>query len=244
MSVRIGFIIAAVVIFAFVYFFLANAYVYHRIHVGNLVFPRIETRYEFPGRGAKITYVALGDSLTAGVGAATYEESYPYLVARKLGENNATTFVPLAYPGFRSSDILARDVEAAVAQKPDIVTLLIGTNDIHGRIPAKEFERNYRAILEKLVETDADIYAVSIPYIGSNTLFFPVLRSYFDYKTREFNAIVKSLAAEYGATYIDIATPSHDQLRSDGEHYASDSFHPSGVGYAPWADIIYATISP
>ena len=38
-----------------------------------------------------LSYVALGDSLTAGVGASDYKNSFPYLLTQKLSPKNPVT---------------------------------------------------------------------------------------------------------------------------------------------------------
>lgn len=235
--------IAVGIIAAWCYIFLTNAYIYHRIHTGNLSVPDTEHTYVLNGPGPQKKYVALGDSLTSGVGVHSYTESFPHRVAKLLSKEHGVELQVLAHPGLRSAGVISDYLTTTVAAKPDIVTVLIGTNDIHGRVSAREFKSNYRTILEKLRETDADVYAVSIPYIGSRTLVFPPMNFYFDWRTRHFNNIIRSLAEEYKVAYIDIAEATRQELKPD-TFYSSDSFHPNALGYARWATIIYADISP
>ncbi len=227
------------------YLFLSHAYIYRSIGRAGLSFPQIESEYFFSAQNASqpIVYAALGDSLTAGVGVAQYTDSYPYQLAQKLSEMRALKLHTLAYPGARSSDVLLTHVQGARNAKPDIVTLLIGTNDIHGKVPLSEFEANYRAILTILTtETSARIYAISIPYIGSSSLILPPHTLYFEYRTEEFNATIKRLAQEFNVSYIDIATATQADFKKDSLFYAADSFHPSALGYALWSNLIYAGI--
>lgn len=225
-----------------VYLYAANAYFYHRIHIGYLVFPDTTHSYTIQGPGAAKPYAALGDSLTAGVGATKYNDSFPYRVAEKMSAESAITLKVFAYPGLTSAGLVTSYLPPAVETQPDIVTILIGINDIHNWVSAREFEKNYRTILASFPADTTRISAISIPYLGSNTALFPPLNFYFAWKTRHFNAIIKRLAAEYGATYIDIAEPTHELFKTDGVQYAADSFHPSAIGYQQWVDIIYANI--
>lgn len=241
MFLKAGPYIAVGIIAAWCYIFLANAYIYHRIHAGNLSYPDTEHTYTLRGPGPEKTYVALGDSLTAGIGVASYTESFPHRLAEQLASTQRVRLEVMATPGLRSGGLLSEYVTTAIAAKPDIITVLIGTNDIHGRVSARDFEANYRVILEKLGTTDAKIYTVSIPYIGSRTLIFPPMNFYFDWKTRQFNGIIERLASEYKVTYIDIAEPTRRELKSD-TMYSNDSFHPNATGYARWANLIYANI--
>ena len=226
-----------------IYINLANAFIYFRIGEGGLTNPLlVSTSNMIEGTGAKIKYVALGDSLTAGVGADTFKEIYPYLIAKKINETDGSnvTLENFSAPGAKTQDLINVLLEPAVKSKPDIITLLIGVNDIHNHIGLEQFKKNYQVILDRLTkETSAKIYLINIPRIGSNTIILPPLNFYFDVETDRYNEVIKELAKTYNLTYIDLNSPTKDLLKKDGAHYSVDSFHPSAVGYKLWAQIIY-----
>lgn len=191
--------------------------------------------------GKDLIYVALGDSLTAGVGTDGYEDSFPYLLAQDFsGGERRVVLHSLAYPGMKSEELLETLVPAAIAAQPDIITLLIGVNDIHNWSSAEEFRQTYGEILRRLsTETDAEVYAINLPFIGANEMMLPPYQSWFDYRTREFNQVIEELAAQYGVHYLDLYTPTVSLFKTAGEHYAKDLFHPSAAGYKIWADLLY-----
>jgi lysophospholipase L1-like esterase len=238
------YILVIVVVVVFAYLYAANAYIYYRIAHGYLPFPDTEHSYSLGNPDAPhATYVALGDSLTAGVGTDSYTKAYPYLLATKLAAKKPILLKDLAYPGSRSQEVIDNFLNDAIAQKPDIVTLMIGTNDIHDRVSAAQFEKNYRFIIETLkTKTDAKIYLLSIPYIGT-PIYWPPYNYYFDYKVGKFNGIIERIAADYEITYIDVATPTREILKENGLQYAADEFHPTAVVYSTWSDILYASIN-
>lgn len=190
-------------------------------------------------------YAAMGDSLTAGVGVDKYEESYPYVLAGLMaGDSGKITLEDFSRPGGKTVDLINNYLEEVISEKPDIITLLIGVNDIHGRVSAEDFKKNYDYILSELTKkTNAEIYAISIPAIGSDTLILPPFNYYYDYEARRFNKIIESLAKTYNLKYIDLYSPTARMLRKDGPYYSVDSFHPSASGYKFWAEIIYDDIN-
>lgn len=197
------------------------------------------------GKGEPLVYAAIGDSLTAGVGVSRYSESYPYLIAEKLASTtrSAVVLAPFAVPGVRSSYVLDYFIEPVIARKPDIVTLFIGVNDIHGNIPIAIFNQNYTKILTRLTtETTARIFVINLPDIGTPKLISFPYRYYFDLKAEEYNTIIKKLAAEFNVTYIDLYS-AHAPYALEQRYYAADSFHPNALGYTLWADAIYANFS-
>lgn len=180
-----------------------------------------------------IKYVALGDSLTAGVGTSSIKSSYPYLLSQKLSSKNNVILANFAHAGDNSEEILTTQLPKALAYKPDLITLLIGINDIHNLKSTNEFKENLTHIVSQLKDTGARIYLLSIPYLGSDkTVFFPY-NFILDLRTRQFNNIIKKIAGDFGVNYIDLYS-----LRKSANFYSSDQFHPSEEGYKEWAKII------
>ena len=229
-----------VLVFLAFYLYVANGFIYYRIGQGGLVMPPRQNSYTM-GEGKEIKYIALGDSLTSGVGADKYEESYPYLLAQKMTESGLTvTSRNFSEPGYKTYDLINIFLDSAVVSQPDVVTILIGVNDIHNHVSKEEFKKNYEYILGRLTkETKAKINLINIPLIGSDTVLYPPYDYYFNRETNNFNDVIKELAKNHNANYIDLNTPTKNLLKTDGLHYSVDSFHPSALGYKLWAQIIY-----
>lgn len=239
-------IIALLILIVGLYLYLANAYAYYSLNRPDLKAPAAQGVYELNGSAASETliYAALGDSLTSGLGLSKYEESFPYLLAEDLaGQGSKVALLNFSYPGYRTDDLIKNLLEQAIASKPNLVTLLIGTNDVYGLYGAEKFKKNYQVILERLTkETGAKIYAISLPFIGAQA-FLPPNNYYFERQTAEFNQIIKKLAESYGAAYIDIAEPTKAEFSGQGLYYSADQFHPSAAGQALWEKIILENIN-
>ena len=225
------------------YLFAAHHFIYKRISEAGLISSDTKGEYlmgSSVNNRANIIYTALGDSLTAGVGVSKYEDSYPYRLAQKLSGSSGMIFRDRAYPGARTSDLIKELLTDTINDQPDVVTLLIGVNDIHGNISKKIFTENYTEILRRLkTETKAKIVAISIPYIGTDALLLPPYGSYFKYQTIEYNKIIKTLAQKNKIKYVDLYAPT-EQMFKNPALYSADSFHPSAEGYKLWSAIIYA----
>lgn len=225
------------------YLFAAHHYIYKKIANSGLAASNTAGEYYINGAkrdGTILVYTALGDSLTAGVGVSKYEESYPYQLAQKMSGSNDIALHVQAYPGARTSDLIKDLLTPAINNQPDVVTLLVGVNDIHGFVSKSQFTKNYQEILTRLkTETKAKIYAVSIPYIGTDSLLLPPFNLYFKHETGEYNKIIKKLAQADNIDYIDLYTPTENMFKNPSL-YSVDWFHPSAQGYGLWAEIIYA----
>jgi lysophospholipase L1-like esterase len=240
----IGFITLSVFITGYLWY--ARASIYWNLGDVPLYAPNDYASYSVGTASTNLrTYAAIGDSVTAGVGVDSYVDSYPYRVAAALASStqSGVKLVPFAIPGIRSEYVVGYFLEPVIASKPDIVTLLIGINDIHGNVPKKVFRKHYEEIVRRLTqETTAKIYVINLPYIGTNDLISFPYQYYFNWQTQQYNAIIKDLAEQYSVTYIDLYT-SHSQYSLDTKYYARDFFHPNTLGYAQWANYIYASIN-
>ena len=230
-----------------VYFYLAHFSIYYRLEQAHLEAPQRQAVYMVGDESmtTNLVYVALGDSLTSGVGLSQYEESFPYLLAEKLVQTKKTKVAlqDFSYPGARTSDLINDQLERALASQADIITILIGTNDVHGGISLEDFEKNYHYILAELVQkSSAQIYLLALPDIGSNKLLLPPYNYYFRQQTQKFNQVIKKLADSYQLTYIDLESP--DLAKQKGEdYYAPDLFHPQAAVYKLWAQTINVNLT-
>lgn len=217
-----------------VYLKLSYAYFYNFLSQHNLSAPVYETTMLVSNQlnNQTIKYMALGDSLTAGVGVSDYKSSYPYLIAQKLSGKFNVELANLAHVGDTSSDVLVK-LPKVLSQKPDFITLLIGVNDIHNLKSLKEFENNYLQIVSVLKKSGARIYLLSIPYLGSDKITFFPYNFLLDFRTKQFNEIIQKISVAEGLKYIDLY-----HLKQDANFYSSDEFHPQEQGYKEWSGAI------
>lgn len=235
-------ILSIVIIVPGIYLKISYGRIYNEVSQKDLRAPDIKQAYTFGsniGNNKSLVYVSLGDSLTAGTGVDNYEKSYPYLLADKLSGKNNIVLENRSIPGFTSKEVKNLLLPSAISEKPDIVTLLVGVNDIRDNTPKEEFRENYDQIIKTLKQkTFAKIYVINIPFIGSGKLILPPYNYYFNFRTNEFNKIIKELAKENNVQYIDIYSSTMKEFKNDS-YYSIDLFHPSAKGYASWANIIY-----
>ncbi len=230
-----------------VYLVLAYQYIYYRIGVASI--PASDTAYIYQinptgGEYQPVVYAAIGDSLTAGVGVDDYQQSYPYVLAQKIaGEDSSVILRDFSYPGAKTSDVIKDLLEPAIASNPSIVTIVLGTNDVHGRVKPESFAANYRYIIDQLqARSQAKIYISSIPYLGSEALLLPPYNFYFHQRIDEYNRIIKTITEEKNVQYIDL-TSTTEAVSRQNAYYAADLFHPAAAGYAQWASLLYVGIN-
>lgn len=234
-----------VILFLGFYLYIAHFLIYYRLGHSEVKYLNRQALYEIgdtQGDSASLVYVALGDSFSSGQGAKSYEESFPYLLAVDLAKDKKTKVIlqNFSVPGVRSAQVVSGQLEQAISAKADIVTLLVGTNDMHGGIDKELFKKNYIKILDELViKTSAKIYIIGLPDTGRDGLLWPPYNYYFSQQTAQYNEIIKGLADDYALTYVDLENSLKSKVQDDDAYYSPDSFHPSAAGYKLWAQIIY-----
>ena len=182
-------------------------------------------------------YVALGDSYTIGTSVAAEERWPNQLVARVPGLDLVAN---LGVDGFTSGDVIDVELPELAALRPQLITLLIGVNDVVQGVPEATYRDNVGLILDELVGHvgPEGVLVVTTP----DYTVTPAGADYGDPATqsaaiRRNNAINTELATARGIRVVDI----HDvslQAAGDRRLVADDGLHPSGAQYALWVDRI------
>ena len=238
-------IVIILILFAIVLIYLnrAYAYIYHKIGEEHLGGQNSERTYIVgtPTASTTYTYVALGDSLTAGVGTESINDSFPYLIAENMAiKHGQVKLVDLGVPGARSRSVLFDQLSTAVAVNPDYVTVLIGVNDIHGLVPVNAFKKNILEIVGQLKsQTHAEVVLINLPYMGSPKLLYPPYNFYFSLRTWQYNRVIAEICAQSQIKCVDLYS-ANLKYAKEKNFYASDYFHPTANGYLLWSKLIYA----
>ena len=194
-----------------------------------------------------LRYLALGDSYTIGTGASGEAHNYPSILAARLTKT-AGRKVEVTNPavnGFTTRDLIENELGYVAALKPDLVSLLIGVNDlVQGRTPEQ-----YREALVKINDEVAGlglgtgrVVAISIP----NWSVTPAAATFGDTDqlrglTETFNRIALREAEARGFTWVDITAASTSGLGAPA-WISSDQLHPGDPQYAAWAEVIWESV--
>lgn len=199
------------------------------------------------GSGAK-TVACIGDSITYGQGVMDSREtdSYPAQLASMLGDeykvinygaSNRTAVddssMPYEETGF---------VEKALAAEPDIVVIMLGTNDSKGENwDAEKYEADYTRILDNFVSASGkpEVYIMLPPQSFRGKDLEHADESTIDNEVigGELRDILSRIAEENGAKVIDL----YPVLNDDG--LFSDGLHPNAEGNKLLAETVYQAIS-
>ena len=244
MKIKFALSLALLIILACSHLVYRYARFYNTIGKINLQSPYKQTTFslENPKKEGSAKYVALGDSLTAGVGSKKVKTTFVYQVAENLsGQFGRVEVVNLGRPGSTSADLIVDQLTVAVSEKPDYVTLLIGINDIHNKVGVAEYKTRMVLILDELLtKTSAQIVLINLPYLGDYTAIPFPLDKLLDLRTKQFNKVIEEYKGRDRIRLVDLYGSSGPSFSYRPEFYASDHFHPSDEGYLFWGMVINA----
>ena len=189
----------------------------------------------------KIRLLFQGDSITdAGRDKRNWHDlgpGYPKYAAKLLSEANPQIefeFINLGISGNRTDQLFDRLYPDAIALQPDVISILIGINDIWHRCAPNyiattddQIELNYREILKYLkAKTDAKIVILS-PYVLD-------AEDKKDMKNSLHSVlpIIRNLANEFADAYISLDELFDEAMKSQPEpkYYSADGVHPNENG--------------
>ncbi len=192
-----------------------------------------------------IVYLALGDSYTIGTGASHESRNFPSLLAAHVQEatRREVKVVNPAVNGFTTIDVLARELGYITDLKPDLVSVLIGVNDLVQGRRAQQYRESLIEIYDAIAATQLPagrVAAISIP----NWSVVPAARDYGDPArvrslTEQFNAVAKQEAEARSFLWVDLTEVSTRATGSTG-WIAADDLHPGDAQYAAWAEEIWS----
>lgn len=164
-------------------------------------------------------WVALGDSMTQGIGASSYDHGWTAGVAAHLSEYR---LVNLSVTGGLVTDLLERQLPTmeSLGVVPDLITVMVGSNDLLNRRAKSTLPADLATLLARL---PAGTVVATQPEVRRGS--------------PAFNLQVTSTSHVIPAEFRD------PRLRSWKGRVAADRFHPNDAGYAAMADIMREAIA-
>ena len=191
----------------------------------------------------ELKIVFQGDSITdAGRDKRNYHQmgnGYPKYAAEQIAQDFPEVsfeFINQGISGNRTSQLFDRFYSDALSFEPDVISILIGINDIWhrygaGKIATTDLQlaTNYRAILERIRrESNAKIMILS-PYVLDAED-----KAHMKKDLETVLPIIRELAKEFADVYVPLDELFEEALKTQPEprYYSADGVHPNANGAA------------
>ena len=173
-----------------------------------------------------------------------YGYGYPFIVASKLSEidPNKYTVINRGVGGNRIVDLYARVKADVWNEKPDLIGILIGINDIWHELAVKNgvdidrFERIYSMLIEETLEKLKDVKIVLFePFVLKGFATEENFNTFSE--IRKYAKVVKKLSEKFRTYFLPLQDKFDKCAAKYGaETYLYDGIHPSVAGATLIAD--------
>jgi len=180
------------------------------------------------------TYVALGDSLTAGRGDEG-RDGRPIGWAQRLADILSVRtavrcrLVNLAVDAATVGQIRRKQLPGVAACRPDLVSVTVGLNDIRVRgFDEMDFKAELKQLFEALAATQATILTCTLPDLTGVMALSPDLTGIVRERLRLASDIIREQAESCGAACLDAWAMT---AAADPELYGPDRVYPNARGH-------------
>jgi lysophospholipase L1-like esterase len=181
--------------------------------------------------------VVLGDSSITSPGVHPLDDAWPRRLARYLGDRYFVEIRSVGVGGSKARDVLADQVDRALATEADMAIVSVGANDALRGTPVMRYEAELDEILSRLTAAIPMVGVSGIGDLGSVPRLPDLARTFSSIRARSFDGAVRRVAARH---------PGVVKSRSWGEMwrpfrenpdviFAPDQFHASAAGHALFA---------
>lgn len=219
--------------------------VYHGIRMNNLrlisaeLVKQASSYQQSPNNPTKRLLIT-GDSLQAGVGASSSENSMAGLLGSDFPRWQITN---MAVSGFETGDALEK-LEPLSIGGFDLAIVQIGANDIFHLKNLDQSKDNLGALLESAVARADHVVFVTSGSIGYPPLFPAPLDWYFTARSQKFIPEFLAVADSLNIPTLDNYRPRNVDIfeSNPNRYYAADGFHLSDAGYVVWHERLAAKL--
>ena len=201
-----------------------------------------------------------GDSITD-AGRDNYENpyatgtGYPRLLEADISfAQSGHEILNCGISGNRVVDLLARWKKDCLNLKPDVLTILIGVNDVwhelnwENGVSAEVFEQVYRILLKETLKTLPNIRIILMGAYVIHGEATDEKWDVFDSEVRMRRDITRKLAEEFHLGYVDLQEVfDKAQEKELSVHWSQDGVHPTAAGHKliaqAWKETAKKTIS-
>ncbi|HEV2885680.1 MAG TPA: SGNH/GDSL hydrolase family protein [Jatrophihabitans sp.] len=204
--------------------------------------PRADGVWLAPGVPADeppLLLAMLGDSSAAGYGVHTDAETPAAQIAMGLSAlaQRPIRLHNVAVVGAQSS-ALVRQVGLVLDDRPDLVVIMIGANDVTHRISASESVRHLNAALSILTEQNLAVVMGTCPDLGTIRPIAQPLRWLARRLSRTLAAAQAVAVVAAGGRAVSLGDILGAEFASSRDYFSDDQFHPSALGYARAAEVL------
>lgn len=181
-------------------------------------------------------------------------------VVAKPVKSDSVKVYNAGYNGNNTADLLLRLDKDVLSKKPDVVILMIGTNDMlnqRNKLSIKQYRENYQQLIT-LIKKKAKLFMMTIPPVNTDYILArqdPKIYANVGPKALvdSANLIIKELAAKNKCTLIDLnrvlqacggsTTDKESLFQNEANFNINDGVHPTANGYRVIGTAVFEVVN-
>ena len=171
----------------------------------------------------------------------TYGLGYPHLLAGEMGLSHPGDyrFLNRGVSGDRIVDVYARIKADIINLCPDVVSILIGVNDVwhelneQNGVDTPKYERIYGMMIEEIRAVLPNVKIIILePFVTHGVATDPKWDAFFG-GVADHAAAAKRTAVKYGLTFVPLQSAFNDAIqKAPAAYWTQDGVHPTTAGHA------------
>jgi lysophospholipase L1-like esterase len=179
----------------------------------------------------------LGDSSVTAPGVIPLDSCWSRTVAIHLAEHHRVELTSVARGGSRVADVIAVQLDEAIATEPDLAWVAVGSNDALRGTSVARFEELYREIVTQLAGAVPVVGCSGIGDLGTIPRLPALAKGVARVRARSFdNAISRAIAGHEQVRKTEAWGPQWAEFEWDITTFADDLFHASARGHRLFAE--------
>ena len=189
------------------------------------------------GSGKEYHLIAIGDSIIAGVGASTLAKALVGQTAERLSVlcNCAISWKTIGRIGAVSKQVIERLVPLLPEQRPEIMLVSVGVNDVTSLSSVANWRQNLSELLATLgaYAPDAIIAVAGIPPLRGFPVLPQPMRALFGIRGETFDRVLRQeIARHQNAIHLPL------DFEPEPHMFSADGFHPSEESYQAFGEMM------
>ncbi|HWE02882.1 MAG TPA: SGNH/GDSL hydrolase family protein [Tepidisphaeraceae bacterium] len=187
-----------------------------------------------------------GDSITDGNRGRSADPNhilghgYQFIIAAKFGgrlPERHLTFFNRGVSGNTVADLAKRWDKDTISLKPDILSILIGVNDLNRNVPVDQYEKEYDQLLKDTLSALPNVRLVLCEPFGLPVGGKKGKWDEYHASLVKFQAVAEKLADRYHVPFVRFQKVFDDACkRAPADYWIWDGVHPTYNGHQLMAD--------
>lgn len=183
--------------------------------------------------GDTVMLSMLGDSTAVGYGCATADQVPGVVLARGVAAalDRPVRVITRGVVGSGAAD-LARQITAALPDRPDVAVIVVGANDVRDRIPPHRSAQRLGQAVAAVRAQGVPVVVGTCPDLGVIAPIPQPLRMVVRSWSRTLASLQERAVRTAGGVPVAIGRLVSPDFYGRPDLFYADGFHPSGPGYA------------